>query len=378
MRERVQLAIVLGVLLCPAGILRAEGTFDLVGVHPDAAAQPTSIGKILAALSAFNGKIYAGFGDYDTNTGPIGIRPFDPAAGAFGERLLNSTTEAIYQFREIGGKLYAPDIDPTTSSSGGYAVGTASGATETWQHKAPVTAVHVFDMAEYGGSLWMAGADGNNAAVWRSTNNGATWGTSLSVAPGGGFSFVRIYGMGVHDNRLYVNVDAEATQSRVFDGTSWADGPDLTPGGGYMSNADTFAGSLIYRSNEAGLGPSKMYRFDGASAAFLSNGTLLDQFYDYTIVGERMYALIPEFVQVPGQFPTLQDVVVKWTDNLVDWQTIATPPITSRSLAILDDRLFIGATNAELYEYSEPVPEPTGLSLLALAGLAVIQRRKAS
>ncbi len=378
MRESARVAVVLGLLLCPAGLLHAEGTFDLVAAHPDAAAQPTAVGKTLAALAAFNGKIYAGFGDYDTNTGPIGIRAFDPVTRTFGDSLLSSPTEAIYQFRQIGGRLYAPDIDPTTSSSGGYAVGSASGSAETWQHRAPVPAVHVFDIAEYGGSLWLAGAEGNNAAVWRSTDNGATWSSSLIVPPSGGFSFVRVYGLGVYGGRLHVNVDAEATQSRFFDGTSWSVGPDLTPGGGSMSNAAEFAGSLIYQSNEAGLGPSRMYRFDGTAASLISNATLLNQFYDYKIVDDRMYALIPVFVQPPGGFPQLQGVVVKWTANLVDWQTLASAPITSRSLAILGDRLFVGATGAQLYQYSEPVPEPASLTLLALAGLTVTRWRAAS
>ncbi len=358
MRKIACVAVVLGMLLCPAGLLHAEGTFDLVGTHPDAAVQSTSTGKVLAALTAFNGKIYAGFGDYDTNTGPIGIRAFDPATNSFGARLLNSPTEAIYQFRQISGKLYAPDIDPT-AGTGGYAVGTANGATEFWGHNAPVNAVHMFDVAGYGGSLWMAGAEGNNATVWRSTDNGVTWGVSLSVPPSGGYSFVRIYGMGVYNGKLYATVDAETTQSRVFDGTSWSDGPDLTPSGGFMSNADTFAGSMIYQSWECGLGPSKMYKFDGTSATYISSNTLYDYFYDYKIVGGRMYALIPEYVLIPGNAGlTLQDILVKWTDNLVDWQTIATAPITSRSLAILGGQLFVGATNGELYKYSEPVPEP--------------------
>jgi hypothetical protein len=358
MRAIACVAVVLGTLLCPARLLHAEGTFDLAGTHPDAAVQSTFTGKALAALTTFNGKIYAGFGDYDTNTGPIGIRAFDPVTNTFGARLLNSPTEAVYQFRQIGGKLYAPDIDPIPGS-GGYAVGTASGATETWDHRAPVAAVHVFDMAGYGGSLWMSGADGINAAVWRSTDNGATWSVSLSVAPSGGYSFVRIYGMGVYNGKLYANVDAEAANSRVFDGTSWSDGPDLTPDAGFMSNAGTFAGFMVYQSWQCGLGPSKMYRFDGTSPSCISNGSLYDYVYDYKIVGDRMYALVPDYILIPGNAsPTLVDIVVKWTNNLLDWQTLATAPITSRSLATLGDQLFLGATNAELYRYSEPIPEP--------------------
>jgi hypothetical protein len=172
--------------LCVPGVALAQGTFNVVGTHPDAINQSTATGKTLAALTAFNGKIYAGFGDYNSNTGPIGIRAFNPATNTFSSRLLNDQTEAVYQFRQINGKLYAPDIDPKAGeSSGGYAVGTANGASETWQHKAPVTAVHMYDVAGYGGSLWMAGAQGNNAMVWRGDPNGTNWdwSVSLSVPP---------------------------------------------------------------------------------------------------------------------------------------------------------------------------------------------------
>jgi hypothetical protein len=179
------------------------------------------------------------------------------------------------------------------------------------------------------------------------------------VLPSGGYSFVRIYGLGVYNGKLYANVDAEAANSRVFDGTSWSDGPDLTPSGGFMSNAATFAGFIVYQSWQCGLGPSRMYKFDGMSASYVSNDTLYDYFYDYKIVGDTMYALIPEYILIPGNAsPTLVDIVVKRTNNLLDWQTVATAPITSRSLATFGNGLFLGATNAELYRYSEPIPEP--------------------
>ena len=336
------------------------GTFELVGTHPDASAQPTSTGKVLAALEAFNGKIYAGFGDYNANTGPIGIRAFDPATDTFGSRLLNSATEAVYQFRLIGGQLYAPDIDPKAGeSTGGYAIGTANGSTEIWQHKNPVTVEHMYDVASYGGSLWMAGAQtNNNAVIWRSTDNGASWSISLSVPPpaGSGYTYVRSYGLGVYNGKLYTAVDGEASKSHIFDGTSWSDGPDLTPGGGFLSNASSFDGYMVYQTFEAGLGASKMYKFDGTIAVPVLDPATYDTFFDYKIVGSRMYGLVADYELLPGHAgPTLQGVQVRWTDDLVNWQTLATAPITARSLAILNNQqLFVGATNAELYQYVAP------------------------
>ena len=361
------------IFLClPRAAQAAE--FVLVGTHPDAAAQPTSTGKVLAALEAFNGKIYAGFGDYNANTGRIGIRPFNPATNTFGSLLLNDPTEAVYQFRLIGGKLYAPDIDPIAGeSSGGYAVGTVNGATESWQHKAPVTAVHMYDMAGYGGSLWMCGAQGNNAVVWRSADGGTTWSVSLSAPPSGGYTYVRIYGMGVYGDKLYAQVDAETTKSRVFDGATWSDGPDLTPSGGFISDAKAFAGRLVYRSYEAGLGAASMYAFDGASASSpLSN---MERMFDCKVDADVLYALVGEYVSGGSAGLMLDHIDVKWTRDLTGWQTIATAPIAARSMALLGDQLFLGATNAQLYKYSEPVPEPLSLAVLATGALAVSRRR---
>jgi hypothetical protein len=71
MREIAGVAVCLGTLLCPGSLSHAEGEFDLVGTHPDAAVQSTFAGKALAALTTFNGKICAGFGDYRLLTGVL-------------------------------------------------------------------------------------------------------------------------------------------------------------------------------------------------------------------------------------------------------------------------------------------------------------------
>src|SRR5688572_11387418 len=86
MRRRMCFLLVAVAVALSQTVIATAGSFSHVGVHPDAAAQPTSTGKVLATLKGFNGKIYAGFGDYGSNTGPIGIRPFDPLTNTFGSR----------------------------------------------------------------------------------------------------------------------------------------------------------------------------------------------------------------------------------------------------------------------------------------------------
>src|SRR5689334_2349445 len=89
----------------------SAATFDLVAVHPEVALQTTYYGDHIATLKPFNGRLYAGYGDYGANTGPIAVRAYDPTLGAFTDPMLSSATEAIYIYRNINGNLYAPNID---------------------------------------------------------------------------------------------------------------------------------------------------------------------------------------------------------------------------------------------------------------------------
>ena len=356
------------------------GDFALVAVHPDAARQPTTQGKTLAALAPFNGRLYAGFGDADANTGPIGIRAFDPIAGRFGDRLLESRTEAVWNFREIGGRLYAPHIDPwpgpppPQGDPCGYAVGTPGVAgADTWADVTPVVAGHMYDMATLGGDLWMVGAQVNaantdsTAAAWRSRDGGGTWQLALSVPPQPGGRIARFYGAHGFRGKLYVQaVDAQESHpaSKVFDGAGWSDGPSLVPSGWIMWRPETFAGRMVYRLAYPGQA-APLYQFDGASAAAATDDLLLD----YTVSGGVLFGL-------------RDDGRVVRTADLLTWQVLdPTPVADGRSLALLDGWLYVGATEGRLYRYSAQVPEPS-VSMLALVATAIgvgsLGRRRSS
>src|SRR6185295_1110008 len=154
------------------GAAARAATFDVVAVHPEVATQPTWTGDRIVTLKPFNGKLYAGYGDYGANTGPIEIRAFDPSLGTFTDSYLSSFTEAIYIYRALDGKPYAPNID-TRGGGAGYAVGTA-GSPDTWQDVIPVDGIHMFDMNKLGNDLFMGGASGDDGVVWRSTDGGQT------------------------------------------------------------------------------------------------------------------------------------------------------------------------------------------------------------
>lgn len=337
------------------------GVFELVGIHPDAAAQQTDFGQRLSALAAFNGKIYAGYGDWGANTGPVRLCPFDPKTDAFGPSLLSSPTEAIDHFREIDGKLYAPDVDPLRSDPGGYAMATG-GAVETWMHTAPLDATHVFDIVKFDGDLWMCGSFGYDATVWRHTPE-TGWVLSLSVPAGDG-SLNRFYGLGVYDGKLYTSLHDYGHHgkvgSHVFDGQSWSRGPMLRPNGGMMTNANGFAGKLVYQGSYLGaMNQPPLNAFDGETATEATS----EGIRDYKIVGDRFYAL------------SITNLI-RYTSDLVTWETLGAAPDGSKSLAVLDGRLYVGGDDGKLYRYSEPVPEPSAFALLGVAGIGLLIYRR--
>lgn len=150
-------------------------------------AQPTSFGRRIARLTPFAGKIYPlSYGDLDTNTGPLDVVALDVTAQTIGAVEATLNTEQFCTVRVIGGKIYAPYADPRGTNSdptqGQYAV---CGAPGSWTVVTSVTGVtHAFDVAETVDGLWVCGSRDDVAVVWRSTDDGATWGEALTVTTG--------------------------------------------------------------------------------------------------------------------------------------------------------------------------------------------------
>jgi hypothetical protein len=397
--------VVVGVAL--AGAARA-GTYDLVAVHPEVAAQTTSYGNHIATLKPFNCLLYAGYGDYGANTGPIAVRAYDPSLGSFTDSMLTSQTEAIYIYREIAGKLYAPNID-TRGPGAGYAVGApgAPGSLDSWQDQINVDGVHMFDMNTLNGTdLYLGGTAGNgDGIVYRSSDGGGTWSESHRRPAGVGaanYVDIRIHGLGLYQGKLYADAEQVATYSgggiyytsgqkalacMVFDGTSWTDGPVLTKTG-YMSHPEEFAGKLVYLTD--GLFASPLFAYNGSKAAQVYNAkgknAGSDYVYDYTIDNGVLYALTSD-----GQVTTTTDLKT-WTflDHSATGLRDANGVSVARSIGVLDGTLYVGGLHGDLYRYSAPlassaslasfnaIPEPTaaGVTLIALATSLVWRARR--
>jgi hypothetical protein len=353
---------VLAMVLIASSGIEPGSTLGRVVVHPQAASQSTSVGRTISALEPWNGRLYAGYGDYTANTGPITINAFDGtrfastlpsdqlppcSQGVTVPEACTAKTEAIYIFRQLGGKLYAPSIDPTGRNGSDYAIASSNVlGNATWLNPSPGQAEHVFDMATLTGSdLWFVGSDylngGNNAGTWRSLDAGATWTEVLSQPPlvDNGSNFSRFYGVVAYHGKLYVEPydfpDGPQPHSKVFDPTanSWSDGPSL----GTLTKAAVFADKIIYESGriatlEVGGQEGNLMTFDGTNQ-------------DSAYSGMRDYAISGSWIYVLGS-----DRRVKKSRDLVDWTRVVTAPKTARSIAIYRHSIWFGDTDATLHK----------------------------
>lgn len=327
-------------------LFSSAATFQDLGTHPQAVLQSTDSGKIIKSLTAWNGKIYAGYGDWNDNTGPIALTPFDPATNSFANAPeFTADTEAIEVFRPMGGKLYVPSTDPKVSAD--YSWADASSGKAIWSGKTPVGMIHTLDMTTFDGNdLWLVGAKGSDAVMYRSTDGGTTWVESLRVAPSDPNGFARFYSAGVLNGKLYTQATdvpasgsigyyGAASSSWAFDGTRWSKTPLITSG--IVTRAANFAGKLVYISNPSSSGSANGYlqTFDGRATG--STGVYAK---DYTIAADGYLYVLGSGNNTSG---------ILRTKDLATWETVTTVPSTATSMTALGSYLYIGTYDSHLW-----------------------------
>lgn len=305
-----------------------RGSFRLAGIHKWAAEQPTAAGRQIVDLQVHAGRVYAGYGDYDANTGPITIASLGPAGDFTPHETIE--TEAAYVLREVGGRLVVPSTDPRGASPSDYTDGAQ------WKEHLVVRASHVFDSASItGNDLWLVGSQGRDAVAWRSLDDGATWTESLRVSPASGepSDWSRFYFAGTLGSRLYVQaIDAfrgPQDSSMVFDGSAWTAAPSLLPHGGHGARPFEFNGELVYQ----GMGEGRagdVYGFDGSAVRTIGRG------YDVVANGGGLYLLD-------------EQGTVKTSRDSHRWSRVARAPRTARSLAVSESAVYVGTADAEVW-----------------------------
>jgi hypothetical protein len=322
--------------VAPPPPVTSSPSFSLVGTHPYASSQPTSPGKILTGLQEYNGKLYMGYGDTFANTGPIRITSYSPTANSFTTEY-TSATEAIWTYRLLNNKLFAPSDDPQGDFSTDYVAGLP------WGSVGSVRMTHNFDMAQLGTTLYAVGSKDSTAVVAKSNDGGATWSNALTELISG--DIARYYFAAVLNNKLYVQAygyygNKPNSSSKVFDGVNWTNGPNMLPLGGHGWHPRVFGSKLLYQThlpnnmlNVSGNDKSRFMTFDGTTAT----SPLSVQIYDFVIIGNYVYVL------------GIDGSILRSTD-LANWVKYASAPGNSRSIGALGSTLYIGTSDSKLYK----------------------------
>lgn len=308
--------------------------FTVIGTHPQAQAQSSADGRSLQDLMVKGNLLYAGYGDWQLNTGPVALHPFNMDTQSFSGSWLTVPTESIDVIRKINGDIYAPMTDPRTDwllPDSGFATD-RSGSLE---NITGITAVHIFDMTTLDGSdLWAVGSrmnedgDASYATAWRSTDNGATWHIAQEDTPtimtG---AYIRYHWIATLNGKIYTRTTSLTHPMRVFDGSNWS---TLTTN--FCSTTprlvEVFAGKIICRNTI----------FDGVQANTVTTfpdyavGKTIQDFY---VSGSYLYVLAG-------------DIIYRTTDFQDTWQLLGDAPAGAQSIAVYDDHLYIGDAQSQI------------------------------
>ncbi len=343
----VVFAVVFGLIGITMTVLSFATVFQYAGTHPQSANQPeNSTGRQLASLEAWNGKIYAGYGDWNKNTGPMSVTPFDPVTGKFADvPEFVADTESVETWKVIGGKLYALHIDPKSHNGATFSVADATSGKPVWKNDMYAKVTHAYGMTRgnsdseifISGQLDEGASTNEVAKVYRSTDGGVTWSESLSVPSRGGYNrmlFIAKFGDKIFAQRLSTSDFSGANpqiQAWIFNGSSWSKASPL-PNMYNATKGGEFAGKMLALASPFG---GNMVSYDGRSTTTVKPGVA-----DYKVHSDGyLYAL-----HYSGD-----GMSVSRTKDLASWEVITAAPSNSRSLAILDTTLYIGTRDSQLY-----------------------------
>lgn len=203
---------------------------------PSAAAQSTADGRELHRLTHVGNRLYAAYGDYNANTGPIDAVSLDLTALTVSVEAAFET-EQTWTYRSVGGSVYVPYVDLTGPGTGdALAIGTDG----VWSIISDVGSdpVHVHAVVVTTDGIFLFGCSNEpdppngGATVWRSTDDGATWTVVLAPRPDP-TNFDRFYTAWAYGDDIYAML--ASTTPRLFHwpaGGPWEeleyDGPLIT------------------------------------------------------------------------------------------------------------------------------------------------------
>lgn len=210
----------------------------LVATSSIAAAQATAVGQELHQVTVYDGRLYASYGDYGANTGPIDVISLDlanTAAGFTSEATLH--TEETWLYRNAGSRQFVSYIDPQGYGDGTQGQLAIAATPGTWRIVTNVTPVpiHVMACCETADGIFLFGAanepdpPNGGATVWRSTDDGATWTVSLAPRPDP-TNGARFYAPMLYGDVIETQLVTSPTVVYRWEGASWSVVADQAPG----------------------------------------------------------------------------------------------------------------------------------------------------
>lgn len=287
-----------------------------------------------------DGKLIAGYGDWNSNVdsfgvaaGRIGVVPLDLGTGFWGSPFY-AGSESLDTIRKVNGFIYAPTTDPSDKAATGNPTGNYSGyitnQTGSWTfvRDSIPSAIHTHDVATLNGAdLWtFNSSNGNQAEARRSTDGGTTF-TSQQTQTG----YWYMWGATIND-RLYVKSENSLTVARSFDGTTWRDEPSVT---GCLATTTTTRLVVVFDNQIVCGNGSGIQSYNGTTVTTHAAGL---QVRDFAVHGGYLYALT-----AMGIFRT---------DSLANPLEVfsgATVPGDARSIAAYGDTLYLGGASGKVY-----------------------------
>jgi hypothetical protein len=305
-----------------------------VGDLPGAVAQGTLRGRTVHDLFVHNGGLYAGYGDYDTNTGPIDVSVLNLSDYSWGS-FLSVPTEEVNVFREINGNLFVPYIDPRMDWSKN--VGFASDKNGVWENFNVTPFIHVYDVASSDGQdLWLSGSmknpngDGGVAVIKRSVDGGLTWTVERVASADPAPEFDRFYWLASVGGKMYAqpNLVGSVSNMVVWDSVSgWVDSGVQVPSIQDSKNVVVFQGKIYFNNL------SNVSVFDPATGVL--DVLSVDSVVDFYVTSDALYVL------------NMAGIVQKSVDG-VNWVgynpvlDLADSGVSFSSVAVDGNKVFLG------------------------------------
>lgn len=197
-------------------------------------------------LQAFEGRIYAGYGDFSLNAGGVALTAYDPKTKAFVQER-KTQEQGIFRYRVTADRLLATGNDPS-----GDAPSIFLREGNDWREISAPKSKHAFDALFHGGKLFVTIQEGGGRVV-ESADGGATWGTSH-----GPLDPIRTFSLFELNRILHVSSYDGAVHRYTGKGFARAAGIKVKPGPKDLPSGRTWGDSWVVHK-PVNLAPEELY-----------------------------------------------------------------------------------------------------------------------